>query len=122
MAHGVAQGVGARQLNFVSRVGRIVCATAAMCVPGRDASTRWRAWCGHSLATRSREWALWVRLPVQLALLALIDGCTAPPRRDNSPMNSCRAAWPSELEHVVGLTLAEFGDGVEGLDQLGEGA
>jgi len=61
-------------------------------------------------------------LPVQLAPLALIAGCTVPPRRDNKPMSSCRAAWLSELEHVVGLALAEFDDGVEGLDQLGEGA
>lgn len=59
---------------------------------------------------------------MQLAPLALIAGCTVPPRRDNNPMNSRRAAWPSELEHVVGLALAEFDDGVEGLDHFGEGA
>lgn len=35
-------------------------------------------------------WALWLRLPVQVALLALIAWCTAPDRRDGQSLNYYR--------------------------------
>lgn len=36
-------------------------------------------------------WALWLRLPIQVALLALIAWCTAPDRRDDDSLNYYRA-------------------------------
>ena len=35
-------------------------------------------------------WALWLRLPVQAALLALIGWCTVPPRREDNPLSYYR--------------------------------
>lgn len=35
-------------------------------------------------------WALWLRLPVQVALLTLIAWCTAPDRRDGQSLNYYR--------------------------------
>lgn len=35
-------------------------------------------------------WALWLRLPVQVALLALIAWCTSPERRDGNPLSHLR--------------------------------
>jgi hypothetical protein len=36
-------------------------------------------------------WALWLRLPIQLALLALIAWCTSPDRRDDDSLVTNRA-------------------------------
>jgi uncharacterized membrane protein len=36
-------------------------------------------------------WVLWLRLPVQLALLVLIAWCTAPDRRDHNALSYYRA-------------------------------
>ena len=36
-------------------------------------------------------WALWLRLPIQVALLALIAWCTAPDPRDDDSLNYYRA-------------------------------
>ena len=36
-------------------------------------------------------WALWVRLPIQAALLALIAWCTAPDHREERSLNYARA-------------------------------
>lgn len=36
-------------------------------------------------------WALWLRLPIQVALLALIAWCTAPDRRNEHSLNYYRA-------------------------------
>lgn len=35
-------------------------------------------------------WALWLRLPIQVALLALIAWCTAPVRRDDNVLSYYR--------------------------------
>ena len=42
-------------------------------------------------------WALWLRLPVQLALLALIVWCTRPERRDSDSLSYYRAIKPSRF-------------------------
>ncbi|MGJ7498697.1 DoxX family protein [Variovorax sp. RT4R15] len=38
-------------------------------------------------------WALWLRLPIQVALLALIAWCTAREHRDGHSLNYYRAIW-----------------------------
>jgi uncharacterized membrane protein len=42
-------------------------------------------------------WALWLRLPVQVALLALIAWCTKPERRDADSLSYYRAIKPSRF-------------------------
>ena len=42
-------------------------------------------------------WALWLRLPIQVALLALIAWCTRPARRDGDSLSYYRATKHSKL-------------------------
>ncbi len=42
-------------------------------------------------------WALWLRLPVQVALLALIAWCTRPARPDANSLSYYRAIKPSRF-------------------------
>ena len=42
-------------------------------------------------------WALWLRLPIQVGLLALIVWCTRPERRDSDSLSYYRAIKPSRF-------------------------
>ena len=42
-------------------------------------------------------WALWLRLPIQVGLLALIVWCTRPDRRDSDSLSYYRAIKPSRF-------------------------